>query len=246
MYLIIDTTTRHGAVGLWRDGYLVRSASWHARHNHTAELMPAIDAALAHEEAEVSDLQGVAVATGPGGFSALRAGLSVAKGLALGLPLPVVGISSLEASAYPHRDLGYPVCALLESGRGLVAWARFQQTSQGWRRRTPDRITDEDTLLSARGRHTLFCGEGVAAYSHRLMEALGARAHLVQEPAPLGRLLGLAALGAARLEAGEHDRAASLQPHYLRAPGITTPKPPRPVKYGGRARPASASRVPNA
>ena len=236
MYLIIDTSTRHGAVGLWHDDRLARAMAWHARHNHTAELMPAIEAILGQEGLSVSDLQGVAVATGPGGFSALRAGLSVAKGLALGLALPLAGVSSLEASAYPYRDLGYPICALLEAGRDLVAWARFQQSVEGWHRRTQDRITPAETLLSARGRHTLFCGEGVAAYGRRLAEAMGARAHLAQEPNPLARLMGVATLGALRLAAGDHDSLASLQPHYLRAPSITTPRTPHPIRYGSPGR----------
>ena len=172
------------------------------------------------------------MATGPGGFSALRAGLSVVKGLAFALSLPVVGVSTLEASAYPYRDLGYPICALLEAGRSLVAWARFQQTAQGWRRRTPDRVTASEALLGATGRHTLFCGEGLPLHRERLAEAMGARAHFAQEPAPPLRVLGLALLGAARLDAGESDRLASLQPRYLRAPGITRPREPRPVRRG--------------
>ncbi len=132
MYLIVDTSTKFGAVGLWRDGLLRRVEAWHSRQSHTAELMPAVDSVLSKEGHSPAELQGIAVATGPGGFSALWAGLSVVKGLAFALSLPVVGVSTLEASAYPYRDMGYPICALLEAGRSLVAWARFQQTGGWW------------------------------------------------------------------------------------------------------------------
>ena len=232
MYLIIDTSTKHGAVGLWREGAMARVSAWHSGYHHTAELMPAIDGLLGREGLAPADLRGVAVAMGPGGFSALRTGLSVVKGLALGLSLPVAGVSTLESAAYPYRGVGYPLCALLEAGRELVAWARFQQTARGWRRLSPDQVTSMEVLVAATKRHTLFCGEGVAVYADRLVEAMGARAHLTGEPMPLARLMGLAALGVARLEAGDSDPVASLQPRYLRAPATTVPRPPRSVAYG--------------
>ena len=238
MYLILDTSTRYGAVGLWRDGTLVRSSVWRSGYNHTAELMPAIDALLNDEGRPVGSVRGIGVASGPGGFSALRAGLGVAKGLALALGVPVVGVSTLEASAHPHRGEGLPVCAVLEAGRELVAWARFQQTPEGWRRRTPDRVTPVDSLMTAMRRHTLFCGEGTTAHGPRLVEAMGARAHLAMDEAPHDRLRGVAELASARLDAGDTDPVATLQPRYLRPPGITPPKAPKPLRYGSVRRSA--------
>lgn len=236
LYLAIDTSTRFGAVALWSGAAIVRAQSWYSRHNHTSELMPAIEAALAAAGASIADVKGIAVAQGPGGFSALRSGLGAAKGLAFGAGVPVVGISTVEASAYPHRGAGMPICALIESGRGIVGWARFQQTD-AWARRTPDRVTPVEAMLEARGRHTLFCGEGVATHADAIREALGAKAHLAIEPAPLARIAGVAELGARRLDAGESDPVASLAPHYLRAPAISTPKPPKAVHPGGFNRP---------
>jgi tRNA threonylcarbamoyladenosine biosynthesis protein TsaB len=239
MYLAVDTSTRYGAVGLWSGGTLVRTQTWYSRHNHTSELMPAVEATLAAAGAVMADLTGIAVAQGPGGFSALRSGLGAAKGLAFAAGLPVVGISTVEASAYPHRGAGMPVCALIESGRGIVGWARFQQT-QRWARRTPDRVTPVEAMLEARGRHTLFCGEGVATHAEAIRQALGDRAHLAIEAAPTSRIAGVAELGAQRLDAGEADPVASLAPRYLRAPAISKPKPPKPVGKGGYSPPTAS------
>ena len=236
MYLVIDTSTRYGAIGLWRDGTLARAMAWRSPGNHTAELMPAVESALAQESCAASDLQGIVVATGPGGFSALRAGMSVAKGLAFALGVPLVGVSTLEATAYPYRAVGYPVCAVLEAGRGQVAWARFAEGTTGWARQTQDRVTPEAELVRSNRRHTLFCGEGLSAYGEQLKGALGSRAHLVEQPAPLDRLQGASAIGIARLERGEADPVAGLEPRYLRPPGITQPRPPRPVRHGAVSR----------
>jgi tRNA threonylcarbamoyladenosine biosynthesis protein TsaB len=233
LYLAIDTSTRFGAVALWSGGALVRTHSWYSRHNHTSELMPAIEAALHASGADVADLTGVIVAQGPGGFSALRSGLGAAKGLAFAASLPLVGISTVEASAYPYRGAGIPVCALIESGRGIVGWARFHLSESGqggiWVRRTPDRVTPLEEMLSSRGRHTLFCGEGAGTHADLITEALGAKAHMAIAPAPLSRIAGVAELGALRLNAGESDPVASLAPHYLRSPSITAAKLPKPI-----------------
>ncbi len=237
MYLLIDTATRFASVGLWSppDASLIRVIGWHSRHNHTAELMPAIEDVLRTAGAVPADIRGIGVTYGPGGFSALRAGLGAAKGLAFALGVPMVGASTLEATAYAYRDVGWPVCAVVEAGRDTVAWARFQQTPAGWRRRTRDGVTPIAQLLATRGRHTLFCGEGALAHAGRLREALGSRAHFALEAMPLARLQGLAALAVSRLEAGESDSVAGMQPRYLRPPGITKPAPPRPVRPGAVA-----------
>lgn len=235
-YLVVDSSTRYGAVGLWADGALVRTQTWFSKHNHTAELMPAVDGVLGVARVTPAALAGIAVASGPGGFSALRAGLGMVKGLAFAAGLPVVGVSTLEASAYPHRGTGLPVCAVIEAGRGAVAWARFQDVNNGeadrWKRRTADRVTALEVMLAARGRHTLFCGEGAGVHADAIREALGAKAHLVVETAPLSRLAGVAALGVARLEAGESEPVAALRPRYLRSPSITPPKAARVGRRG--------------
>ena len=131
MYLVIDTSTHNGAVGLWRGDGLARTTAWSTRNNHTAELMPAVQGLLDAEHAAPADLTGVIAARGPGGFSALRAGLAVAKGLAFAVSAPLAGVSTLEATAYAFRGAGLPVCPLISAGRDLVAWARFQQTGRG-------------------------------------------------------------------------------------------------------------------
>jgi tRNA threonylcarbamoyladenosine biosynthesis protein TsaB len=231
-YLIIDTSASHGSVAVWAEGELRRVVSWSSRHNHTSDLMPSVERVVGDSGLTVADIAGIAVATGPGGFSALRAGLGAAKGLSFATGAPVVGLSTLEGTAYPYRSLGFPVCAMIGAGRDLVGFARFRLLDGRWMRRSPDRVSPVARVLAASGRHTLFCGEGAATYAAELTEAMGSRAHVAGDEPSLARLRGLAELGAARLDAGDVDAIAALQPHYLRPPGITPPKRPLSVRYG--------------
>lgn len=220
MLLAIDTSTRYAGVALADDnGRVVSCRSWHSAVNHTVELMPAVAQTLAAAALTVQALAGIAIALGPGGFSALRVGMSVAKGLAIAAGKPLVGLGTLDLEAWPYRDAGLPVCALLDAGRGEVAAAVF---AAGQRTR-PDQICPPAELPADVAEPTLFCGEGLSPHAELLRQLLGSRA-VIAGNAPAARLYALAALGQQRLAAGEEDDVATLQPYYLRMPTIGGPK----------------------
>ena len=66
---------------------------------HAEALMPMLDAVLAEAGAGYRDLTRIAVCTGPGSFTGIRIGIAAARGLALGLGVPAIGITRLEALA---------------------------------------------------------------------------------------------------------------------------------------------------
>ena len=233
MLLAIDTSTRSASVALADGQRVVAGRSWHSLVNHTTELMPAVSQLLDSRGLSPRDLEAVAVALGPGGFSALRTGLSAAKGLAMAARIPIIGIGSLDLEAFPFRDSGLPVCALLEAGRGEAASAVF--SPDGIRLRE-DGITGPDELLEEMdsplrrndeggetGGPILFCGEGMPPWAESIRAALGGRAALCHTP-PSARAGSLAALAWQRLEQEDTDDLDALQPHYLRMPTIGVPK----------------------
>ncbi len=244
-YLVIDTSTRYGAAAVWRDG-LARVVSWRSRNNHTAELMPAVRWLTDAEGIAPDALDGIAVSVGPGGFSALRTGIGVAKGLAVAWGIPVAGVSTLEASAYPYRASVERVCAVIPAGRGVVAWAAYGMDGGAWRALSDEQVSPIPDFAAAQpaatqsaappaaaqSGATLFCGESVADVADALRERLGADARFVAESAPLARLAGAAELGAALLASGEAGGATAIAPRYLRSPRITPPRPPKPVAGG--------------
>lgn len=226
MLLAIDTTTRTASVALFDGTHVVASRSWRSVVNHSAELMPAVVQVLQGRDITPRSLDAVAVALGPGGFSALRTGLSVAKGMAVASRLPIIGVSSLELEAYPFRGAGQVVCALLEAGRGEAASALFSDIP-GLNRLREDRISGPDDLLdeieALRLERVLFCGEGLLPWVEMVEERMDKRAILCQVPAS-SRAESLAALAWRLLEEGGSDDLDLLQPNYLRMPTIGAPK----------------------
>ena len=228
MLLVIDTSTRNAGAALARDGQVISSRSWRSTVNHTAELMPAVVQLLEAAKLGVNDLEGIAVALGPGGFSALRVGMSVAKGLALAAGKPLAGIGTLDAEAQPFRQSGLPVCAMLDAGRGEVAAASFGPDGE---RSGEDRICPPDELLAGLSSQHIFCGEGTLSHTQLIKERLGNKA-VVAGHSPAARLWALAELGCLRLESGNADDVATLQPYYLRMPTIGGPKRRDRVRQG--------------
>ena len=220
MILAIDTSTRNAGVALARDGQVVAAHSWWSAVNHTAELMPAVAHLLEGEGLSAKELDGIAVALGPGGFSALRVGMSVAKGLAMASGRPLVGIGTLDAEAQPYLQSGLSVCALLDAGRTEVSSGYFGADGQRLRE---DRICPPAELLDEVAAPLLFCGEGTSAHAEFIRDRMGDQV-LVVGHSPAARLWALATLAHDRLEAGELDDIATLQPYYLRMPSIGGPK----------------------
>ena len=221
MILAIDTSTRYAGAALADAHRVIAGYCWYSSANHTAELMPAVAQMFQSKGLNPGELQGIAVALGPGGFSALRVGISCTKGLALAWNKPIAGIETLELEAFPYLEAGLPVCALLDAGRGEVASALF---GDGGHRSRDDLISTPDALLDSITEPTLFCGEGVTPWVQLIQERLGTRGLVVAHHTPATRLWSLVELARRRLSIGDTDDLASLQPHYLRLPSIGSPK----------------------
>ena len=220
MLLAIDTSTRYAGVALADEERVVSCRVWYSNMNHTMELMPQIAESLEAQDIDVASLEGVAVALGPGGFSALRVGMSVAKGLAMTGRTKIVGVGTLDLEAFPFLDSGLPVCALLEAGRNELASAHF---APGGERTKEDSICPLEEILETITEPSLICGEGVQGRIQQIKEQIGNLAVVVQ-PSPAARLWSLVAMARQRLESGQADNLADLQPYYLRMPSIGGPK----------------------
>ena len=87
---------------------------------HAEELLPMISGVMKVSGCEFEDLDGVAVAKGPGSFTGTRIGIAAARGLALAASKPLLGVNSLEALAQGICSNGRPILAVLDAKRGHV------------------------------------------------------------------------------------------------------------------------------
>ena len=221
MELSIDTSTDTASIALSSHGEIIAELTWHAGQNHTTELIPNLTCILEQVKLNLKDISGVIVAKGPGSFNGLRVGMSTAKGLALALNIPLVGISTLEVEASPYAATTLPICPIQNAGRGEIATALFQTKRGKWCRLVEEHITTVEALLPELKRRTIFCGRIPPEIVLQLRERLNRKALIVESAAGLRRAGYLAELGWRRLDAGDFDHSPTLEPLYLRRPAIT-------------------------
>lgn len=206
--LALDTSTEWAGIAL-DIGKHVRSRVWQAGRTQTTSVLPAIDEMCREAGIAPSDLSAVAVATGPGTFTGLRVGMSIAKGIVLAGGTPIVGIPTLEITAAAVSD-AMDLVAVLPAGRGRVVWQRFGPKQDGSPRNT---TLDELIDMLRETPEALLAGELAEAQRARV-EAAHARVRW--EPRDPAVLVQLAR---ERLARGETDDPVTLEPTYLH--GVT-------------------------
>ena len=224
MQIAIDTSTDTASLALVQDGEVLAELTWCCGQNHTTQLLPNLSHLLNQAKLSLQSASCIIVAKGPGSYNGLRVGISTAKGLAYSLGIPIIGISTLEVTAYQQAGRGLPICPIFNAGRGEIATAMYQMKGNKWCRLTAEHITTVATLCSQINSKTVFCGEFASSVAEQLRKELKQRAIIPTPAAGLRRASFLAELGLKRFEAGDYDNPATLQPLYLRDPAITQPK----------------------
>lgn len=224
MLLAIDTATTLTGLACYDEQGLQGEATWYSGRNHSAQVLPQLRLMLQHLQRRVVDLQAVAVALGPGSWSGLRVGMSLAKGMALAGNLPVLGVGTLDALAYQHQHPTLPIYPVIRLGRERFATARFVLVDSQLERQTADQNVSVADLSAHLHEAALFCGDLDATLCEQLYAATAGQAVFPAPAANLRRPGYLAALGWQRFVAGERDDLATLEPRYLGAPVQPKPK----------------------
>ena len=125
MLLVIDTCFNACSVALYDDvpGRVVACGYEAMERGHAEALGPMVERVFGEAGSRPDQLSRIVVTRGPGTFTGLRIGLSFAKGMALALNIPLVGIDSLTATAAPHFEMNVNFAVVLRAGRtGQFYW----------------------------------------------------------------------------------------------------------------------------
>lgn len=177
---------------------------------HVELLMPLINEVLQSAEWTYADLDRIAVSVGPGSFTGVRVGVAAARGLALALKLPAIGISTLDAIADETRQAfpDQPVLVALDARRGEIYAAEYDET--GHCVVEPSVSTVTDVVSRGTGRNIVLAGSAASAIAALVDsgEAVG-----------VGTADATASIQTyARLGANADNPQSAPKPVYLRAP----------------------------
>ncbi len=124
----IETSSRRGSVALVENGEVVAAAEYEELHAHAERMLPLIGHLMANAGWSRSTLDRVAVGVGPGSFTGLRVGIALGQGIALGISVPLLGITSLEAMAHAvSSQVPGARCTVLDARRSELYLAAYSQ-----------------------------------------------------------------------------------------------------------------------
>ena len=150
MLLAIDTATRYMSLALHDGDTLLAEHSWLAGNQHNSLLASSISEMLQRCEVSTEAISAVAVSHGPGSYTGLRIGVSLAKGIAGARDLPLIGVSTLDTLAVgqPFQNTRYTLLAILQAGRGRIICGEYRVKKGRWVAEEDPRLTQWDDLFT--------------------------------------------------------------------------------------------------
>jgi tRNA threonylcarbamoyladenosine biosynthesis protein TsaB len=129
LMLSLDTATLVSTVALATEDKVIAEFTLQTTKTHSEKLMPTIDMLCQFAGVQASDIEAIAVSTGPGSFTGLRIGLATAKALSYANSLPLIGVPTLMGLAYNFSSSSCLIVPVLDAQKGNVYHAsyRFEQ-----------------------------------------------------------------------------------------------------------------------
>ena len=217
--LAIEASGIAGSVAYIKDEKLVGEYYICHKLTHSETIMPMLEHLKTIIGLELDKLDAIAVTSGPGSFTGLRIGVSTAKGLALALNLPIIGVPTLDAMAHNiiyTKDL---ICPIMDARRNQVYTSLYQwEAGELQRLENHQAILIEELLdkLSERSEPVIFLGDGVSVFEAVIKERLGERAIFAPSFLRLQRAGTLADIAVKEYKKGNLIDADLFTPMYLR------------------------------
>lgn len=222
--LHIETSTQVCSVALSEDGQCIFSKADFEGPSHAVTLGVYVDEALSFADSHAIPLDAVAVSCGPGSYTGLRIGVSMAKGVCYGRDLPLIGLPTLEVMCVPLLlDDELPedalFCPMIDARRMEVYAAVYDRALKPVRETAADIIDEHSYAAFLEKRPIYFFGNGAAKCMEKLQHP---NAHFVKDIHPLAKwMFPLAEKAFAR---GEFKDVAYFEPFYLKEFVASSPK----------------------
>ncbi|MCY8523310.1 tRNA (adenosine(37)-N6)-threonylcarbamoyltransferase complex dimerization subunit type 1 TsaB [Bacillus atrophaeus] len=213
--LAIDTSNYTLGIALVQETKVVAEYITYLKKNHSVRAMPAVHALLNDCDLKPEDISKVVVAKGPGSYTGVRIGVTLAKTLAWSLNVPISSVSSLEALAANGRYFNGLISPLFDARRGQVYTGLYEYKDGLLHPVLPDQnvlLTEWLGMLKEKGQQVLFLGHDTAIHDQTIQDILAHQAVIGDTVLHNPRPSELAYLGAEK----EAEDVHQLVPDYLR------------------------------
>ena len=228
--LAIDSSGLTATVAVVEEEQTVAEYTINYKKTHSQTLLPMIDEMVRMVEVDLSTVDAIAVAGGPGSFTGLRIGSATAKGLGLALGKPLVSVPTVDAMAYSVYGCEDIICPIMDARRSQVytgiytfvpetAAEDFHEMRYRFKViRVQMAVSVEELIrrLNVYGKRVVFLGDGVPVYREMLAKGLKVPYFFAPSYMNRQRAAAVGALGIRYYQEGRYETAAEHKPEYLR------------------------------
>jgi len=215
--LAVDTTTPAGSVALLRGTRLITEVNQDSSTTFSERLLPAIQFVLKSSELEIPDVEGFAVAVGPGSFTGIRIGLSTIKSFAYASGKPIAAVSVLTALAMKlQNSQNRLICPLIDAKKKEIYAALFESKARELQEIIPQGAYAPDEFFSRlpAQRTIHFIGSGKDVYGPTIFEYFKDKARFSKRLPFIAYEVGLIGYDLLMRNKGKDFR--EIEPLYLR------------------------------
>lgn len=224
--LALDSSGLVASVALMEDDNLIAEYTVQYKKTHSQTLLPMLKEISRMVELDLSTVDAIAVAAGPGSFTGLRIGSATAKGLAFALNKPIVPVPTVDGLAYQMYGAQALVCPIMDARRSQVYTGIYEFVSIPADQYIYDMNVIKEQCavsfdeiaadLNRIGRHVIFLGDGVPVFQERMAQILQVAYTLAPAHRARQSAAAVAALGSLYYAQGRMESGAEHAPVYLR------------------------------
>lgn len=222
--LALDSSGLVASVAVAEEETVIAEYTINYKKTHSQTLLPMLNEIKKITELDLSTIDAIAVAAGPGSFTGLRIGSATAKGLGLVLEKPLVAVPTVDALAYQVYGCTDVICPIMDARRNQVYTGiyEFVITEFGnydfhiLEKQCALAIEELAEKLNTLERNVIFLGDGVPVYREMLTSLMKVPYHFTPAFMNRQRAASVAALGIQYYKEGKTQSAASHAPVYLR------------------------------
>jgi len=211
----IETSGLIGNVAICDGNKVVARKTYGKNFSHGKEIVSSLESLFHEINLEPSDIDLIAVSTGPGSYTGLRVGVTCAKTLAYGLGKPVIDVPTLDVLVENVKNNNAKtICPVLDAKRKSVYACIYDRSNNENKRTTDFLIISADSLIDILPESTLIFGDGIAPYREIFTQK---NLTIVEdEKLCIADAADVARLGLKRYEHGIRCEINALAPLYLR------------------------------
>ncbi|MDD4111448.1 MAG: tRNA (adenosine(37)-N6)-threonylcarbamoyltransferase complex dimerization subunit type 1 TsaB [Herbinix sp.] len=217
--LALDSSGLVASVAIASEDALLAEYTVNFKKTHSQTLLPMLDEIVRIVDLDLSEVDAIAISSGPGSFTGLRIGSATAKGLGLALDKPIISVPTVDSLAYNVYGTNKLICPIMDARRNQVYTGLYEFVNDKLVVISPQKAVGIDEIIDeieSIGKDVIFLGDGVPIHRDRISENIKVGYFFAPLHMNRQRAGAVAALGLEYYKENRVETAAEHQPVYLR------------------------------